>query len=100
MMFHPVEVAFQSIHVSRPEPPELGQPGIDFLKRARFQPVETALCVHDGLHETSFPQHSQMFRYGRLRHAKLALNLSDRLLRRDEKAQDRPPVRFRNDFEY
>jgi hypothetical protein len=58
---HAVEVAFESIQVSGPEPPEWSQPGIDFLKWFRFQPVETALCVHRGFHETGLSQHSQVF---------------------------------------
>jgi len=76
-----VEVAFESIHVSGPEPAERGQPGIHLLKWFRLQPVETALCVHRGFHETGVSQHSQVLRHGRLRHAKLTLDLSNRLLR-------------------
>ena len=57
---HAVEVAFESIYVSRPEPTELSQPGIHFLKSFRFQPVESALCVHRGFHETGLSQHSQV----------------------------------------
>jgi hypothetical protein len=41
-----VEVAFKSIYMSGPEPTERSQPGIHVLKWFRFQPVETALCVH------------------------------------------------------
>jgi hypothetical protein len=40
-LIHVVEVAFESIYVSGPEPTELSQPGIDLLKWFRFQPVET-----------------------------------------------------------
>jgi hypothetical protein len=50
-LIHAVEVAFESIYVGRPEPTELGQPGIDLLKWFRSQPVETALCVHGGFYE-------------------------------------------------
>jgi hypothetical protein len=74
-----VEVAFESIDVSGPEPTELSQPGIEFLKRLRCQTVETALCVHRRFHETGVAQHSQVLGNGRLRHTKLALNLSHRL---------------------
>jgi hypothetical protein len=49
-MFHAVEVAFESIYVSGPEPAERSQPGIHLLKRFRFQTVETALRVHRGFH--------------------------------------------------
>ena len=79
-LIHAVEVAFESIHVSRPEPAKRSQPGIQLLKWFRFQPVETALCVHRGFHETGLAQHSQVLGYGRLRHAKLTLDLSHRLL--------------------
>jgi hypothetical protein len=77
---HAVKVAFEGIHMSGPEPAELRQPGIDFLKWFRPQPVETALCVHAGFHETGLAQHAQVLRHGRLRHTKLTLNLSNRLL--------------------
>ena len=76
---HTIKVAFESIHVSGPEPAELSQPCIDLLKWLRFQPVETALCVHGGFHKAGLTQHSQMFRHGRLRHTKLALDVSHRL---------------------
>jgi hypothetical protein len=59
-LIHAVEVAFESIYVSGPEPPERSQPGIDFLKRRWLQPIEAALCVHRGFHETGLSQHSQM----------------------------------------
>jgi hypothetical protein len=51
-LIHPVEVAFESIYVSGPEPTERSQPGIYLLKRFRFQSVETALCVHRRFYET------------------------------------------------
>jgi hypothetical protein len=55
-----IEVAFESIDVSGPEPAELTKPGIQLLKWFRGQPVETALCVHLGLHEPGIAQHSQV----------------------------------------
>jgi hypothetical protein len=55
-----VEVAFESIYVSGPEPAERSQPGIGFLNWFRFQPVEAALCVHRGFCETGFSQHPQV----------------------------------------
>ena len=76
---HAVEVTFESIHVSGPEPTEGCQPGFHFLKRVRFQPVDTALSVHRGFHEAGFAQHAQVLRHGWLRHAKLTLDLADRL---------------------
>jgi len=59
-LIHAVEVAFESIYVSGPEPAELSEPRIDLLKRFRFQPVETALCVHRGFDEAGLAQHSQV----------------------------------------
>ncbi len=53
-------MAFESIYVSGPEPAKWSQPGIQFLKRLGFQPVETALCVYRGLHKTRLSQHSQV----------------------------------------
>jgi hypothetical protein len=60
VMIHAIKVAFESIYVSGPEPAELSQPGIHLLKWFRFQPVETALCVHRGFNETGLAQHSQV----------------------------------------
>jgi hypothetical protein len=59
-LIHAVEVAFESIYVSGPEPTERSQPGIHLLKWSRFQPVETALRVHGGFHETGLSQHAQV----------------------------------------
>ena len=59
-LIHAIEVPFESIHVSGPEPAERSQPGIQLLERFRFQPVETALCVHRGLDETGVAQHAQV----------------------------------------
>jgi hypothetical protein len=55
-----VEVAFESIYVSGPEPTERSQPGVHLLQLLRFQPVETALCIDRGFHETGLSQHSQV----------------------------------------
>ena len=74
---HPVKVAFESIHVSGPEPAELSQPGIQLLKWFRVQPVETALRVYRGFNETGLAQHAQVLGHGRLRHTKLTLDLSN-----------------------
>ncbi|HXM44135.1 MAG TPA: hypothetical protein VN924_23065 [Bryobacteraceae bacterium] len=80
-------MAFEIVYVSGPEPAKRSQPGIHLLKWFRFQPTETALCVHRGFHETDLAQHSQVLGHGRLRHAKLTLDLSNRLLRRGQEAQ-------------
>ena len=57
---HAVQVAFESIYVSRPEPAERSQPSVYLLKRFWLQAVKTPLCVHRGFHETSLAQHSQV----------------------------------------
>ena len=53
-------MAFEIVYVGGPEPTELSQPGIYLLKGFRFQPVEPALCVHRGFHETGLAQHAQV----------------------------------------
>ena len=70
---------FQSIQMAGPETAKLRQPVIYLTEWLRFQPVETALCVHGGFHKASVPQYAQVFGHCRLRHAKLALDLSHRL---------------------
>src|SRR5271165_4804423 len=92
-------MAFESIQVSGPEATELGQPGIYLSKWFGFQAVETALCVHGGFYETGLAQYSQVLGHGGLRHAKLTLNLSNRLLGRDQEAEYGAAVRLGNDFE-
>ena len=79
-LIHAIEVAFERINVSGPEPAERIQPGIEFLKWLRSQPVEPPLRVHGGFHESGLSQHSQVLGHGRLRHTKLTLDLSNRLL--------------------
>jgi hypothetical protein len=59
-LLHTVEVAFESIHVSGPEPAEWSQPGIHLPKWFWFKAVETALCIHRGFDETGLAQHSKM----------------------------------------
>jgi len=99
VMIHATKVAFESVHVSGPEAAELGEPFVKLLKRLRFQPVETALCVHRGLDETGVAQYAEVLGHGRLRHTKLTLDLSHRLLGGEQEAQYGAAVRLRNDFE-
>ncbi len=73
-------MALESINVRGPEPAKLLQPGIHLLKRFRLQPVEAALRIHCGFHETGLAQHTQVLGHGGLRHQKLTLDLSYRLL--------------------
>ena len=82
-----------------PEPAELRQPGIHFLKWFWLEAVKTALRIHSGLHETGLPQHSEVLGHRGLRHTKLTLDLSHRVVRRHQQAQNRAAVGFRYDFE-
>jgi hypothetical protein len=59
-LIHAVEVAFESIYVSGPEPTEWIQPGIYLLKWFRFQSVETPLGGHREFDEAGLSQHSQV----------------------------------------
>src|SRR5438034_8484370 len=99
-LVHAVEVALERIDTLGPEPAELIQPVINLLEWLWLQAIETALCIHRGFNETGVAQHAQVLGHGRLRHTKLALDLSHRLLGRDQEAQYRAAARLRNDFEY
>ncbi len=92
-------MAFESIYVSGPKAAEWREPGVDLLKRFRFQAVEAALCIHRGLHETGIAQHPEVLRHRRLRHMELTLDLSHGLLGRDQETQDGAAVRLGDDFE-
>jgi hypothetical protein len=96
---HAIEMAFERVEMSGPEVAELSQPVNDLMKRLRSQPVEAALGVHGGFDEAGLAQHAQVLGDGRLRHAKLTLNLSHRLLGGEQKAQDGAAVGLGNDFE-
>src|SRR4051794_5444849 len=98
-LVHAVHVTLESIDVSGPEAAELSKPRIHLLKRFRLQPVETALCVHGRFHETSVAQLSQVLGHSRLRHSKLTVDLSHRLLRRDQQAQDCAASRLSTNFQ-
>src|SRR5215470_2386751 len=96
---HAVEVTLERIQVRGPDPAELRQPGVDLLKRLGLEPIETALRIHRGLHETGLAQDSQVLRHGWLRHPEPALDVSHRTFGRGQEAQDRAPVRLGNDGE-
>jgi len=96
---HAVEVAFESIDVRGPEPAELSQPFIDLTKRFRFQPVEASLCVDCRFNEPGLPQHAQVLGDRRLRHTKLALDLSHRLFGGDQETQDGSAVGLSDNLE-
>ena len=93
-------MAFESIDVSGPEPAERSQPGVDLLKRLGSQPVETALGVHRGFHETGLSQHPQVFGNGGLRQSQLLFDITDGSLRGREQAQDGAAARLGDDGEY
>jgi len=59
-LIHAVEVPFESIYMTGPEPAEPIQPGIHLLKWFWLQPVQTALCVYRRFYETGLSQHSQV----------------------------------------
>src|SRR5262249_13340929 len=92
-------MAFETIQVSGPEPAELSQPFVHLLNWLRFQPAHTALRVDRGFREPGLAQHAQVLGHGRLRHTKLTLDLSHRLLGRDQEAQYGAAIRLGNDFE-
>ena len=96
-MIHAVEVTFESIYVSGPEPTELSQPGIDLLKSLGPQPVETALCVHCGLHETGLPKHSQVLGNRGLRQPQLLFNVAYGSFGGREQTQDGAAAWLGND---
>ena len=83
----------------RPELAKLRQPVVHFLEGFRPDPVEATLGVHRGLDEPGVAEHAEMLRDGRLRHPQLTLDLSDGLMGRSQKAQDRAAVRLGNDLE-
>ena len=83
---HAVKVAFESIDVSGPESAKLREPHIHLPQWFRPQTVETALRVDGGFYEASVAQHAQVLGHGWLRHTKLTLDRSHRLLGRDQQA--------------
>ncbi len=93
-------MAFERVDVSGPEAAERGEPGIDLLERLRAQAIETALGVDGRFNETGFAQDAQVPGNGGLRQAEAALDLTHRLLGRDEQIQDGAAVRLGDDFEH
>ena len=96
---HAVEMTFERVDVRRPQSAKRRQPGVDLLKRLRFQAIQTPLRVDGGFDEAGLAQHPEMLRHRRLRHPKLTLDLPDRLFRGDQQAEDGPAVRLRDDLE-
>ena len=91
-------MAFERIQASGPELTKRSQPGIDLLKRLCLQPVDPALCIDLGFDETGLAQDAEVLGHRRLGHTELALDLSHRLLRRHQQAQDRAAIWLGDDF--
>src|SRR5690348_7695448 len=89
----------ERVDVLRPEATEGREPFVELLERLRPQPVEPALRLDSRLDEASVPEHAQVLRRGRLRQSQLVLDLAHRMLRREEKPENRPPVRLGHDGE-
>ena len=97
---HAVEVAFERIHVSGPEPAERSEPGLDFLKWFRPQPVEHG-AVRPRWIRRNPPRAARAGASTRLAVAcELTLDLAHRLFGRDEQAQYRAAVRLGDDVEH
>jgi len=94
-----VEVAFERIYVSRPEPTERSQPGIDLPKWFGSQPVETALCVHGEFHETGLSEYSQVLGNRGLRQSQLLFEITYGSLGGREQTQDGAAARLGDDGE-
>src|SRR5262245_5339771 len=92
-------MTLECVHAPGPELAKGRQPDVQLLKGFRLQTVDTALSVHRGLDEPGVAQHAQVLRHRRLRHAKLTLDLANRLLGREEEGQDRAAVRLRKNLE-
>ena len=92
-------MAFERIHVRRPEAPERSKPGIDLPERLGPDPIDAPLGFDARLHEAGLAQHAEMLRHRRLTHPQPALDLADGLLRRRQQAEDGPAVRLRDDGE-
>ncbi len=98
-LIHAIEMAFESVDVPRPETAELGEPGIELLKRSGLEPVEAALRVDGGFDEACFAKDAEVLGDGRLGHVELALDLTDGLLVESEEAEDRATVGLGDDVE-
>lgn len=81
-------MAFQGVDVGRPETSELLDPVVEFLEWFGPQAVQATLGVHGGFDKTSVAQDAKMLGDTRLGDTEVALELSDRLLRRAEKGED------------
>jgi hypothetical protein len=90
---------FEGIDVSRPETAELGEPGIEFLKRTGLEPIEAALRVDCRFDEAGVAKDAEVLGDGGLGHAEMALDVADGLLIESQKAEDRAAVGLGDDPE-
>ena len=91
-------MVFQPIEMGSPEPAIGSQPLVQVCERLGPDPVQAALRVHPRLHQPRIPEDSQVLRDPRLAEAKLADELTDRLLAIAKRLEDRYPVRLSKDL--
>src|SRR5436305_11111887 len=96
-LLHLVQVLLQGIDVLGPEAPEGNEPCVELHERLRSQSIEAPLRFNSRFHEPSLSQHSQVLGDGRLRQSKLALDLANGALGREQQGQDGPSVGLRDD---
>jgi hypothetical protein len=96
---HPVEVAFERIHVGGPQPPEGSEPLVDIPQRFGPEPIDAPLGLDARFHEAGLSQDAEVLGHRCLGHPELAFELAHRLFRRREEAEDGPPIRLCDDGE-
>jgi len=80
-MRQPIEMAFERIHVHRPQAPERSEPGIELFERLGPDPIDAPLGLDARLHETGLAQYAEVLGHRRLRHPQPPLDLADGSLR-------------------
>ena len=60
LLRHPVEMAFERIHVGRPEPPERRQPLVDVSQRLGPDPIDAPLGLDPRFHEAGLSQDAEV----------------------------------------
>jgi hypothetical protein len=94
-----IEMAFESVDMSRPEAAKLREPGVKLLKWSGLQPIQAALRVNGGFDEACVFEDTKVLGDGGLGHAKLALDIADGLLGGSEKAEDGAAIGLGDDVE-
>ena len=92
-------MALERIEVRRPELAERDEPVVEVLQRPWLDSVDAALCIHGRLDEAGLAQHAQVLGHRRLRQAELPFDFTDRPLGREQQAENRAAIRFRDDGE-